>query len=369
MNKDFWLARGSLLLAALGTLACEEEEPITTVEPHPTIMEVVPAAFVSAQQCVDAPGGVRTYVATLYDESTTVYEDDDPPPGTPKKVTELGFAMPSSEIVPCSSSVAFGWVTPNREYWARIQAFNRNDLVLLEKGVPVVLDATTLEPVEPTWQADCAPTRAEGGITKRFFDCPDLLAGGVTTPTVVEVGIEAALGRTTCGEGADQIASFVVRRAGVELGRAACGERVRVEDLTPEEFVEFDVQTFSAGSEEAALGGTCATTVVAGVTLQAHCNPFVKQGAIAFDVGDLLAATGASCDATLKSLLVSLDGGTKSLTFTKATCKGQATFTGLEPGPHELEVTAMVNADEPVVVTCPASVEPGLAATPACPAR
>jgi hypothetical protein len=365
VNKDFRLALGSSLLVALGTVACEDEAAVVTAEPHPTVIEVVPQYFLSADRCVDAPGGVRSYLATLFDMMSTVEDETD------------DFALPSSEVVPCSRSIAFGWVVPGHSYRTEIQAFDRDGLQVLTPGVPVVVDASNgYQPVLPRWTAHCGPTRAEAALTQRAIPCKDLqLAepGGTTNPTVVEVGIEAALTDVPCGQADGEIASFLVRRAigpldpAIEVGRAACGERVRLETLTPGEFVELEVLAFSSTSSETAiLGGICSSTVVAGVTLTAHCSPFQAKGAITLDVPTLLAAAGARCDASLTSFSVTLDGGADSRSFRASSCAGTNSFASLAPGTHTLEAALVVRDAAPLTLLCTAKVEPGLAAAPTC---
>lgn len=365
MNKDFRLALSSSLLVALGTVACEDEAAVVTAEPHPTIIEVIPEHFLSADHCVDAPGGVRTYVATLFDVMDTDDGDES------KHEDEVDdFALPSSDVVPCSRSIAFGWVVPGRSYRTEIQAFDRDDLQVLTPGTPVVVDSSNGQPVEPRWTTRCYPTRAEATLTQRARPCDDLLmgeVGGTTSPTVVEVGIEAALAEVPCGQAEGEIDSFVVRRAGVELGRATCGERVRLETLTPGEFVELEVLAFSAASPEtAALGGLCSSSVVAGVTLEANCSPFQAKGAIALDVPALLSLLGARCDANFSSFTFTLDGGADSKSIKASACGGTTSFASLAPGPHTVEATLVLRDGSSQALECTANVEPGLAAAPDC---
>ncbi len=103
---------------------------------------------------------MRRYVATLTDVS--------PGPGD----APLNFTLPSSalqidssdatsesiryEPVPCSDSVEFGLVVTGHYYWAKIDGYDRDDLEMLEPGLPIVVDAKTRARVLPRWTTTCS---------------------------------------------------------------------------------------------------------------------------------------------------------------------------------------------------------------------
>src|SRR5262245_38280501 len=57
----------AVLAVSVALGACSEEEvPVVRIA-HPTLVEVRPEEFLGAVACRDAPGAMRSYVATVYD--------------------------------------------------------------------------------------------------------------------------------------------------------------------------------------------------------------------------------------------------------------------------------------------------------------
>jgi hypothetical protein len=159
VQKLVWRAGIGLFGVALGLAACVDSGGGDTGIVYPTLIAVAPEDFLGRNvRCTNAPGGLRRYVATLYDVT----------------VEGEGFALPSSGPVDCLLEVKFGFasnklgpVVPGHRYVARVDGYDRTDIRPLgppdvaNSGSPVMVDATTGEYVPPRWTSTCsgAPER------------------------------------------------------------------------------------------------------------------------------------------------------------------------------------------------------------------
>jgi hypothetical protein len=362
-------SRAALFLASVG---CSSGTSSATTHSNPSILEVSPEEFSDDVPCAPG-GGLRQYVATLWD--VTPKHDL---PGTGGAENSGGasgvvvpFALPSSLPTRCEQGVGFGWVISGHSYYATVEGYDRDDLDVLAPGIPIVVDRATREPVKPRWVTSCGsqnePVRAESQATRRLTDCENWRGDTPQTPTRVQVDISDALGQTACGAEAGFLDSFSVRRDGVIVGSAACGEQVVLEDLVPQEFVSLDVLGYEAGATAPRFGTSCTATALSGVTLQATCEPLSETGTLAIDVDAALDAMGTRCDSDLASLVLDLGGGvTKQLTLGPNDCRGTAHFFDLVPGDYTVTITAQLKQGEPLGAECSASVEPGLASEALC---
>jgi len=247
---------------------------------------------------------MQRYVVTLFDVTT-----------------DVPFTLPSSGPTTCTRTTSFGFVVPEHRYVARIDGYDRPEVVPLggtSSGSPVMVDGTG-QFVAPRWQtacsgspgvpdaaqtADAATADAEtvdgGGITtnctapdplagrnaavmsvlyatRRVAACQPLCSRGGPSETGLSVSIDQALGSLQCGNGPGQVATFRVGRSGSsELPRsAACGQVVTFTDVTAGTFSSFAVTAFERGLAEPTWDTQCRGVPVAGAVLPVDCDPLV----------------------------------------------------------------------------------------------
>lgn len=272
----FGLERRSGALCALGTLAlfgCDDSSGGTELAPPPTMIVVDPEQFDGAVSCVDAPGGMRLYVATLFD----VAQDYD------AAVPEL----PSSPPTRCTTQVGFGYVEPGRKYRAEIDGYDLDDLEPLTDGNRLLRHRDTGDLVAPRWRASCGNPLPEGsgsgdGGDLSFLEGPAeaFLNASVTvmgcTPfsdsntmplgAAIRVDLSRALGELRCGSAQGQIARYEVsiRDSMAAPSAASCGTTVTFDNLTANQTYFFDVLAFE-GSPAVAGGLADASTVDSGL--------------------------------------------------------------------------------------------------------
>lgn len=357
--RPIWPLSGALCLAA----GCGGSSGTTTPIPRPTLVEVFPGEFLGDVSCLDAPGALRVYVATLIEvvcPDPVVDESDLDPPRGP---------LPSSGPVSCYQPVGFGSVEPGRCYDADIQGYDRDDLIARAPGQPELVERATRESVAPRWTTHCGDDRtpaatAETQLTRRVHGCGPFAADGLS-PTGVAVDPSAALGSLECSA----IDHFEVKQGGESLGEIGCGESLLLEDRTPGEHLELEVLAFESPDAEApSYGTTCSATAQAGVIVPATCDRLSDRGAVAVSLTLALTSVGMSCSASLDLLTLTLvDGGREPLRFDAEACQGTAQFSDLTPGSYSIEVEALGASDgTPARASCTAEVEPGLVALASC---
>lgn len=169
---------------AASVIGCSDSGTTSDALPHPTVVEVSPLEFADIPACDAGPGSLMRYIATLVD--VTPLSVVDPSPinfPLPSSALEVEVAGVSSyEPIPCRLSVQFGWVVPGHVYRAELLGYDRDDLQLLEPGVPIAVDPTTRAVVEPRWKASCGladetgvlrAVRAETDLTRTVRYCGD----------------------------------------------------------------------------------------------------------------------------------------------------------------------------------------------------
>jgi hypothetical protein len=159
------------LLATAWLGACGESSVLQGGEPPPTVVVVDPAQFLGSVPCLDAPGGMRRYVATLVDVSPLAGLD----------AGEL--TLPSSEPTSCIQAVHFSRVTPGRRYVADIDGYDRTDIRPQAPGSRIQVD-TSGAYVAPRWTTSCGrlEARPDGGATDPSLPVPP--EGGVPDASV-----------------------------------------------------------------------------------------------------------------------------------------------------------------------------------------
>lgn len=267
---------------------------------HPTLIGVSPQHFLGDVPCMDTPGAMRSYMATLYDVSV------DPP--------LQGFELPSSGMVPCLQDITFLFVGLDHEYVARVQGFDRDDLRPQITGSPNAVDSDG-HVVAPRWTGECgqlvtgsagaggadgsddvdgeggddgataAPGFSVAGVTATAHFtvytsyCQPLVDHGPVTATGVSVNLEQAKRDLACGDDSGEIAEFSAELAGATAPplRADCASTVEFSDLEPGADYEFNVLGFEAGSEEPRWATLCRATAERGTVIPANCDPLRER--------------------------------------------------------------------------------------------
>jgi hypothetical protein len=359
----------ALLLA--GALAgCEETVvPVEGVY-HPTLIQVSPDEFLGTVPCrPGATGAMQTYVATIFDVGEAA---------APKEP----FALPSSGPVSCKNPVAFSRVLDPHRYTARIDGYDRGDLVPLGSsdpkvtfGVPILVDPVTGERVSPRWTTTCgdtSPTLARTAWVRTIRDCQPLVDSGEPGPTTVEVSISGALGELTCGSEPGQVERFEVGIVGGPLRSAACGETITFTDVPAVGTIPFTLLAYESGTDHARWGSSCEARPDAGITVQAGCSTLSDQGALEVLPSAALAALGLDCSALGELRVELLDAGepvAPPMYVDASRCELPVRFTGVTSGTAEARVT-LPSVGEPLdTALCTGTVIPGNAVTSTCTAE
>ena len=366
------VARAALLLGlGLAASGCVSSPGGDAPRIAPTLVAVAPEDFLGQVPCVDAPGGLRSYVVRLYDHGTT----EEP----------LDFELPASVVrdnggvyrpVPCEQTAAFGHVVPGHKYSAVVDAYDRTDLRAQGPGSAILLDPDG-NYVAPRWTTRCgrdasgAPaagaTISAFAVTRFVRGCEPLAPSGPETPTQISVSLDGLASPDACGSGPGLIERFSVRPEGDPGAalEASCGGSVTFGSLVPQTGYAFELQTFESGATIPLSGTTCFRVAQYGATVPAACDPLATTGTVAVDLGALLAAWGQACgpDGNVESITATLDTEVKSTPCTD----GSLRFDGKAPGSYSVGISSSLFGDVPgPAAVCAVEVEPGLVATAIC---
>jgi hypothetical protein len=377
-----WCTRGAITWLALGgaLAGCGEGTVPIVGFAHPTLVEVSPDDFLGNVTCLDAPGAMRRYVATVFDVGSGDGAGGESSGGAGN--AETGFALPSSTVVggngqpaaiPCTQSVGFSHVVPGNRYRAEIDGYDRDDLVAIAPGLRVMIDPLTLERVAPRWTTSCgkeAPVTSRRFIVRRIGSCKPLEDSAEPGETLVEVRLDGALGMLECGGDAGAVDRFeVVPPGGTAVG-AACGETVTLPGLEPgRATLSLPLRAFEAGALEPTWGTTCLVEAVQGVTTVATCLPLSSTGVLEVDPLDALAALGLECSATaFAELDVEVEGEAPELRHVPPSACGRALrFQGREAGSATARATArFADGTRSAAALCTATIAPGETAVATC---
>jgi hypothetical protein len=383
------------LLAFLSLSACSEGTTVVTTVVHPTLVSVTPEDFLGSVPCVDAPGAMRSYVATIWQMGPRDAPSYDPA----VEPQPDWFPLPSSGPIPCTQSVGFARVIPDHRYYAEIRGYDRPNLVQLLPSVDVLFDADTGERVVPRWSTQCtrsvrpsttgAPASEDGevladvfGVTARastvrtIHGCNELVDAEPSELKSVSISLDASLGSVRCGEGEDAIARFEVQTPSGELIGAACGERVTLEDVAGGALV-LPVLAYAAGADEPSYGTTCTATATRGAAVTASCLPLTDQGAVRVSPPLALAALGLTC-ADVSSVTLSVlepsaeDADAEAVSEVRrlraTECERSVSFSGLFRGTTARVAVDVMARDgsAPGTVLCSARVLPSQAVLAEC---
>lgn len=287
-------------LPLLAVYACSDGTSDSALFTQPTRVRVSPSAFLGDTPCSDE-GGMRLYQATLLDVTDGL---------------ESAFALPSSDLVTCTSDVEFQFVQAGRYYIAEVRGFDRGDVSAAAKGAPLAVDESGA-PALPRWETTCwgqdgvtpddlglGDTMAEavggaggGGpdLGVRSFSktivtvrgCAPLSDSGTDGKTRVSISIEGALVDLSCGDGELEVARF--RQKFVDPGAegpaggaggaenapsegVAC-DRELVVEAVPGGVVSYDIEGLSGVTGDVVWETSCQARPREGITVSATCDP------------------------------------------------------------------------------------------------
>ncbi|MBN2194137.1 MAG: hypothetical protein JW751_15075 [Polyangiaceae bacterium] len=292
-------------LLALLAVACPDDTEQAEVE-RATLVAIDPD-LLPGVACTDAPGALRTYVATIADTtpfreaqgvssqvcdvqtSVIVVDDNDRGAGGAEGGSSLvvgatvcpWVGLPSSGPVPCELPVSFGFVVPGHRYLARVDGYDRHDLIPFAEGHPDLVDPDTGEYVAPRWVWLCEdPAIAVYMWTSHPRGCRLLTPGGGSDETTIRVPVASLLGEASCGEGADEIerlefvlettppASQTVDCSGTAVFSARDGIELR-----DGQTYRVAVSAYLSGAAVPTLATSCYAKSLRGVASSAVCDP------------------------------------------------------------------------------------------------
>lgn len=345
-------ALAAAVAAASLLVACGSDSGQAVEEPQVTGIALGPEDFLGAVPCLDAPGAMRLYQASLLK-----VENPPPKPGVPEE--PLPTTPQRSGLIGCERGVAFGNVQIGAGYVASIVAFDQADVVEVGSDPPAYQDAAG-NPVTPRWFGECERIDAHFEALRHAPNCK------LSDERPSETNVLLVLDEATTGQSCDDIARYDVTLEG-ETTSAACGETVTFSGVDPTQPLELALLAFAGEDETPSVGGVCFARPAPGATITATCGPLQASGGLELRLATLAAALGASCG-ELRKLTVTLDEDPATaieVTRPDAGCAGSIRWSSIEPGEHTVTVGGE-RAGEAVTASCSAEVQPGLVALPSC---
>ncbi|WP_433936942.1 hypothetical protein AB3662_20005 [Sorangium cellulosum] len=365
--------------AALGALAlalgaCEEGTGAADDQPIQTSLTIDPLAFLGDVRCSNEPGAIRSYVATLTDESAA---------GGP-------FTLASSPPIPCSSRVSFTHVVAGHEYTARIDGYEQYAEELTPVGDEtsgsrhMLLDGA---PVAPRWTWGCpGPDAADDadklvaatGVNVVVQGCAPLTGPIDPAGSAIVIDPASALGALRCEGDDGAIASFdIVPQDGAlapVLGVGCPPAEPVVYDLgvDPGRAYVFRLEAHDAAGD-LLFGASCFAAASAGVTVTATCDALSATGALELDLGALLAEKELACGAAASTYTATVQppegdqSGAEKLEVGPLPCGDRALLQALAPGAYEATVEVRdARGASALSATCRGEVRPGATTRAAC---
>lgn len=370
--------RHALALAVLALAACtsgsdgdDDDEQIQTS------LAIDPLAFLGDVRCSSEPGAIRSYVATLTDESAE---------GGP-------FTLASSPPIPCSSRVSFTYVVEGHEYTARIDGYAQYAEELAPVGDETSGSPHMLvdgAPVAPRWTWACpgpdatddaGKLVAETGVNVVVQGCAPVAGPDEAQRAAIVLDPASALGALRCGADDREVASFDVlpqdRALAPVLGVGCPPAEPVVYDLgvAPGRAHFFRLEAKNAAGD-LLFGSSCFAAASAGVTVTATCAPLSDTGALELDLDALLEEEQLACGAGASSYTVTEplpDGeqpGTEAPYVGPVPCGERALLSALSPGTYTTSVEVLDAKGTPVLsADCGGEVRPGATTRAACAPR
>lgn len=369
--------RCALSLLTLALAACADSGSDDDDDQAQTSVTIDPLAFLGGLRCSDNPGAIRSYVATLTDQSAE---------GGPT-------ALASSPPVPCSSRVSFiDGIVPGHVYTAHIDGYEQHAAQLEPRGGEASGSPEMLfegEPVTPRWTWACpAPdsSPADGdaaGLVARLGSnvvaqgCVRLDGGGSPSPTAIALDPATALGGLGCVSDGGAVASFdilpedgaLASVLGIECQPPASppapAPAVYDSGITPGQAYFFRLEARDE-TGAVAFGSRCFATAEEGLTVSATCEPLSATGALEIRPDALLAAAGVGCGAGAASFVVRSQPGAPLLVG-PIPCGQRALLSPLPPGRHEASIEILNNEGQTVISgQCSGEIRPGTTTSATC---
>ncbi|XYI03246.1 hypothetical protein ACMHYB_27190 [Sorangium sp. So ce1128] len=369
--------RRAVALAALALAACNETSGSDDEQAIQTSLTIDPLAFLGDVRCSNEPGAIRSYVATLTDESAA---------GGP-------FTLASSPPIPCSSRVSFTYVVEGHEYTARIDGYEQYAEELTPLGDETSGSRHMLvdgAPVAPRWTWACpGPDAADDadklvattGVNVVVQGCAPLAGPAETASAAIVVDPASALGALRCEADDGAIASFDVvpqdSALASVLGVACPPAEPVVYDLgaAPGRAYFFRLEAKDVAGE-LLFGSSCFAAASAGVTVTATCDPLSATGALEVDLDALLADEDLACGTRASTytatvpLIDTEQPGTEALHIGPVPCGERALLSALFPGPYEALIEVRdATGTVALTATCSGEVRPGATTRAACAPR
>jgi hypothetical protein len=193
------------------------------------------------------------------------------------------FQLPSSGLVNCRVPVGFSFIAVGHLYVGRVEGYERDDLVPLHTGSPLMTDPVSGAIATPTWVWVCTdPTVAVHNWDNPLVDCQlisDESSG--SSITAIEVDTGALLGELECGDAPERIARFEIALNAAEpvIREVDCDaitsftELADGSPLQDGSTYELDITAYATGSDQPTWQTSCYADSLPGVTVQARCGP------------------------------------------------------------------------------------------------
>lgn len=346
------------LTAASALAACATDASSTSLGLSPTEITVRPADFMVGASCSPSPGGMRSYVVSLYafdDASDTT-----------------AFPLPSSRPTPCS--MTFGmreFVVAGKRYVAEIDGYEEDASSLTPVGGAsggnrAMVDAEG-NVVSPRWSSRCGEAAASATVALENASTPvencTPLVDSRASETRVRLAAADIAGAEACTEGA--LLDLRMLSGMLELpSQLACDAEPLDLLATPGSLARFYARL--ALPDDSIAGTECEVLSVNGQTVSPVCGTLSTTGSVTLD--PTTGAGSSESSACPLGEFFEVRSGGDLVSAMRLAC-GTRVFIGpLEPGLIQLKVSTFAPDGTATAggATCMAEVEPGRTVDAAC---
>ncbi|WP_437683066.1 hypothetical protein [Sorangium sp. So ce131] len=335
-------------------------------------LTIDPAAFLGDVRCSNEEGAIRSYVATLTDESAE---------GGP-------IPLASSPPIPCSSRVTFTDIVEGRSYRAEIDGYGLFAEELTPRGGETSGSREMLagrDAVDPRWTWACSGPDEDGivarkGVNVVFRGCVPLTVDTEPQPTAIELDPTHALGALRCEADGGTVASFDILPEDDALAPVlgitcppAQTPGYNLDDLgvPPGGAYTFRLEARDAAGA-VAFGSTCVALADEGVTAAAVCDPLSATGALEIDLDALVAEEDLACGDGASAYFAKVAPAdqqpeAEQLLVGPVPCGERAFVSPLAPGVYSASIEVLDRKGAPVrTAACDGEVRPGATTRAAC---